>query len=337
MEFSEVISLYKDDLLRVEEEIRKNYASRIPLIPEISGYLMNGGGKRLRPLLVLLSANLCGGAARLRTVKHGCAIEYIHAATLLHDDVVDATTIRRGNETVNSKWGSDASILVGDFLLSQSLILIAYDTDPRTIQAIAEAAKILVEGGMLELSQARQLNISEEHCLDIIYRKTASIISVSCRIGAILAEADAAAEKRLIAFGNKLGVAFQLVDDVMDYDSTEELLGKPVGTDFREGHVTLPLLHLYNQANPGLQREIEGFVKNEHLSQEEFDYILDRMRDARVFDYTLDKVRDYIESAKAEICRKEVFKLPEHVEELLAVTDYIIDRHVTGKPALYQA
>ncbi|MFQ5672732.1 MAG: polyprenyl synthetase family protein [Nitrospinales bacterium] len=336
MEFSEVISLYKDDLLKVEEEIRENYASNIPLIPEISGYLMNGGGKRLRPLLVLLSANLCGGAAGLRAARHGCAIEYIHAATLLHDDVVDETTIRRGNETVNSKWGSDASILVGDFLLSQSLILIAYDSNPRTIQAIAEAAKILVEGGILELSKARRLNISEEHCLDIIYRKTASIISVSCRIGAILAEADAAEEERLIAFGNNLGIAFQLVDDVMDYDGTEELLGKPVGTDFREGHVTLPLLYLYNQADAGLQKEIESFVKNEHISQGEFDYILDRMRDAKAFDYTLGKARDYIETAKADICRK-AFKSPEHIEELLAVADYIIDRHVTGKPALYQA
>lgn len=336
MEFSEVIALHQDGLLKVEEEIKQNYNSDIPLIPKITGHLMNGGGKRLRPLLILLSANLCGGSSDARTARHGCAVEYIHAATLLHDDVIDETTIRRGNETVNSKWSSDASILVGDYLISQSVILIAYDSNPRTIQAIAEAAKILVEGGILEFSKARELNITEEHYLDVIFRKTASIIAVSCQIGAILAEADEASEESLIAFGNKLGTAFQLVDDVMDYDSTEELLGKPVGTDFREGHVTLPLLYLYNNADPALKKEIEGFIKNENISHRDFDYILDRMREAKVFDYTLDKAREYIESAKAEI-RGKKFKSPEHLQAFLAISDYIINRHTTGKHALHQA
>ncbi|MEC7641033.1 MAG: polyprenyl synthetase family protein [Nitrospinota bacterium] len=336
MEFSEVIALHKDGLLKVEEEIKRNYNSDIQLIPQISGYLMNGGGKRLRPLLVLLSAHLCGGSSDARTARHGCAVEYIHAATLLHDDVIDETTIRRGNETVNSKWSSDASILVGDYLISQSVILIAYDSNPRTIQAIADAAKILVEGGILEFSKARELDITEEYYLDVIYRKTASILSVSCQIGAILAEADEASEEALISFGNKLGIAFQLVDDVMDYDSTEELLGKPLGTDFREGHVTLPLFYLYKNADATLQKEIEGFVKNEHITHREFDYILDRMREAKAFEYTLDKARDYIEGAKAEL-RGKNFKSPEHIEAFLAVADYLIDRHTTGNQALYRA
>ena len=335
MEFSQVVALHKDSLLMVEEEIKRNYNSDIPLIPQISGYLMNGGGKRFRPLLVLLSSSLCGGSNDARTARHGCAVEYIHAATLLHDDVIDETTVRRGNETVNSKWGSDASILVGDNLISQSVILIAYDSNPRTIQAIAEAAKILVEGGILEFSKARELNISEEHYLDVIYRKTASIIAVSCQIGAILAEADEASEEVLISFGNKLGIAFQLVDDVMDYDSTEKLLGKPVGTDFREGHVTLPLLYLYNNANTSLKKEIEGFIKNEQITHSEFDYILDRMREAKAFEYTLDKARYYIEGAKTEIIGKK-FKSPENIEFFLTMADYIIERHIPGKPALYQ-
>lgn len=336
MEFNDVIALHKDGLLKVEEEIKQNYNSDIPLIPEISGYLMNGGGKRLRPLLLLLSASLCGGSSDARVARHGCAVEYIHAATLLHDDVIDETTVRRGNETVNSKWSSDASILVGDYLISQSVILIAYESNPRTIQAIAKAAKVLVEGGILEFSKARDLNITEEHYLDVIYRKTASIIAVSCQIGAILAEADETSEETLISFGNKLGIAFQLLDDIMDYDSTEELLGKPVGTDFREGHVTLPLLYLYNNASPALQKEIEGFVKSEHITHREFDYILDRMREAKAFEYALEKAQDYIESAKNEIIGKK-FKSPEHIKAFLAIADYIIDRRTTGKPVLYQA
>lgn len=336
MEFGEVTALFKEDLLKVEEEIRKNYCSTIPLIPGISSYLMNGGGKRLRPLLVLLSAKLCGGEIGQRVIKHGCAVEYIHAATLLHDDVIDATTVRRGNETVNSKWGSDASILIGDYLISQSLLLISGNDGQRTTRAIAEAAKVLVEGGILELTHARNLDITEEHCLDVIFRKTASIISASCRIGAIVADADKTSENALISFGNDLGIAFQLVDDVMDYDGSEELLGKPVGTDFKEGHVTLPLLHLYQNANPSLKKEIEGFVKNEHITHKDLDYIIHRMREGKAIEYTLDKARNYIEKAKSEIDPKD-FKSPKYLEALIAIADYVIDRHTTGKPVLNQA
>lgn len=335
MAFSDVILLLKEPLLKVEEEIRKNYRSDIKLIPGLSGYLMNGGGKRFRPLLLLLCTKLCGYELESRAVKHACAIEYIHAATLLHDDVVDATKLRRGMETVNSKWGSDASILVGDFLISQSILLIADDTDQRTIQVIAKAAKTLVEGQILEFTHSRILDITEEHYLDVIYRKTASIISVSCQLGGILANADKPAEDALVAFGNDLGMAFQLVDDAMDYDGTEELLGKPVGTDFKEGNVTLPLLYLYRNAEPSLKKEIEGFVKNGNVGQGELDYIIRHMREAKAIDYTLDKARNYIEQGKAKLDRGH-FKSMEYLDALMAVADNIVDRHFAGKSATDQ-
>ena len=180
MDFSDVNRLLKEDLSRVEKAIRKYYQSDIPLIPGISGYLMNGGGKRIRPLLLLLVAKLHGRAIDDRVITHCCVVEYIHAATLLHDDVVDETTVRRGNETVNSKWGSDASILVGDFLISRGILLLAEDCDPNIIRAIAGATKVLVEGGILEFTEARNLQVSDQHCLDVIRRKTASILAVSC-------------------------------------------------------------------------------------------------------------------------------------------------------------
>ncbi|NIQ00958.1 MAG: polyprenyl synthetase family protein, partial [Nitrospinaceae bacterium] len=245
MDFSDVTRLFKADLAKVEEAIKKNYETDVPLIPGISNYLMEGGGKRIRPLLVLICSNLCGRTTDSPVIKHACVIEYIHAATLLHDDVVDETTVRRGRETVNSKWGSDASILVGDFLISRSILLLAHDCDRKIIQAISQATKLLVEGGILEYIHARKLDITEDLYLDILHRKTASIISVSCRLGSLLAEADARQEESIVAFGNDFGMAFQLVDDAMDYEGDEDMLGKPPGTDFREGHVTLPLLHLY--------------------------------------------------------------------------------------------
>jgi len=335
MEISEATALLKDDLNRVEEEIRDNYQSHVPLIPNASSWLMSGGGKRIRPMLLLLSHRLCGGESQKRAIRHACSIEYIHAATLLHDDVIDETTLRRGHETVKSKWGSDASILVGDYLISQAILNIAYDTDQRIIQVIAEAAKILVEGGIKEFSNARDLSITQEEYLDIIYRKTASILAVSCRLGALLEGAGPETEDALTAYGEDIGIAFQLVDDAMDYDSSEEILGKPVGTDFKEGQITQPLLYLYQNGTPALKREIEGFIQNEHLTQKDLDYILDRMREYKTIDSTLDLAKRYIARGKSRL-KAASFKCPQYLEALHVVADNIVDRHIITRPVLNQ-
>lgn len=332
MDFSEVNRLFKADLEKVEQSIKENYQSDIPLIPGISSYMMNCGGKRLRPLLLLISSRLCGGVIDGRIVKHGCVVEYIHAATLLHDDVVDETTVRRGHETVNSKWGSDASILVGDFLISRAILVLAEDCDARIIRVIAEATKILVEGGILEFTHARDITVTEEHCLDVIYRKTASIISVSCQIGALLLDADEELEKTLVAFGNDFGMAFQLVDDAMDYDGDEESLGKPPGTDFKEGQITMPIHHLYRNGDEQLKKKIKGYIQNAHLSENDFDDVLEKMREHKSIDYTLDLARMYMERAKKTL-RSATFHAPEYVDAMIAVTDHILDRHLAIKPA----
>jgi octaprenyl-diphosphate synthase len=330
MDFSEVNRLFKEDLSRVEQAIRKNYQSEIPLIPGISGYLMDGGGKRIRPLLMLLVAKLHNRAIDDRVITHGCVVEYIHAATLLHDDVVDETTVRRGNETVNSKWGSDASILVGDFLISRGILLLAEDCDPKIIRAIALATRILVEGGILEFTEARNLDVSEEHCLDVIRRKTASILAVSCELGALLSNSSEAQRNAVVSFGYEFGMAFQLMDDAMDYDSDEDVLGKPPGMDFKEGHVTLPLLHLYMKAGRSLKKEIESFVKNPNLTQKEFDYVLERMREKKSIDYTLELAKDYMDRGKRHL-RAAEFPCPEYIEALDAVADYTLERHIAAR------
>lgn len=330
MDFTDVTRHFKADLERIEAAIKENYKSDIPLIPGISSYLMDGGGKRIRPLLLLISTQLCGRKIDDRVIKHGVVAEYIHTATLLHDDVVDETTVRRGHETVNSKWGSDASILVGDFLISRGILLLTEDCDPRIIRCVSEATKILVEGGILEYTKARELDVTEEHCLNVIYRKTSSIMSMCCQMGALLSNATEEQEKALVSFSDDFGMAFQLVDDAMDYDADEAVLGKPPGTDFKEGHVTLPLLHLFQNGDERLRSQIAGFVKNDHLSQKELDYIVERMREEKSLEYTLDLARVYMDRGRKTL-EETRFPQQEFTRSLIAVADYVMER-ATAKP-----
>lgn len=333
MGFSDITENYRQDLQRVTKFLRSNYDSDIPLASRIGNHILDSGGKRIRPLLLMLSSNLCGHEIDDRAIRHCCVVEYVHAATLLHDDVVDETTVRRGSETANAKWGSDASILVGDFLISRAILILANDNEPKIFKAFAEAAKILVDGGLLELTHARDTQVSEEHCLDVIYRKTASIMSLSCQLGALLSGTDNKMENALASFGKNFGIAFQLVDDVLDYDSSEEMLGKPVGTDFKEGHVTLPLLNLYQNGDPGLKREIELFIQNENITRKDIDYIVERMRENKALEYTIEKAKEFMSKAKKDLSSAPT-KSPRHFEMMVDLMDYIIDRYTPSKPSL---
>lgn len=333
MEFNEITKLFKTDMVQVEKVLRKNYWSDIPLAPGIGDYIMNGGGKRIRPLLLLISSRLCGLELSESVINHCCVVEYVHAATLLHDDVVDETTVRRNSETVNSKWGSDASILIGDYLIARAIKLLSDDINPKIFKAFGRSASILVEGGLLEFSHAREINVTEEHCLDVVFRKTASIMELSCQLGGLLADTEPAAEQALMEFGKNFGIAFQLIDDVMDYDGDPVLLGKPVGTDFKEGHVTLPLLYLYQKADSALKNEIEQFIKNEAIGQKELDYIVERMQEVKALEYSLDLARSYLSKAKQALNSFD-FPAPELRAALEGIADYIIERHKPSKASL---
>ncbi|MBT4127915.1 MAG: polyprenyl synthetase family protein, partial [Nitrospina sp.] len=223
----------------------------------------------------------------------------------------------------------DASILVGDFLISRAILILAQDCERKIIQAVTEATKILVEGGIHEYTEARNVNVSEKHILDIIHRKTASMISVSARLGGLLANATEEQETAIISFGDDFGMAFQLMDDALDYDADEAVLGKPPGTDFKEGHVTLPLHHLYNKADRSLKKEIEAFVKNENITEEDLQYILGQMHKHKSIDYTLDLARFYIDRAKSHL-RKADFPAPHYIEYFDALADYIHSRHTAS-------
>ena len=231
-------------MAEVNHVIIDRMQSPVSLIPELAGHLVAGGGKRLRPMLTLGCAALLeyGGT---RHHKLAAAVEFIHTATLLHDDVVDASGLRRGKATANRLWGNPASVLVGDFLFSRSFELMVEDGSLKVLKILSSAAAIIAEGEVAQLTAQRNVETSEDRYLEIITAKTAALFAAACQISAIVAERDASVEAALAAYGRNLGIAFQLVDDAIDYVSDADTMGKDVGDDFRDGKITLPVILAY--------------------------------------------------------------------------------------------
>jgi octaprenyl-diphosphate synthase len=233
--------LLKDELERVNLLILESMQSPVALIPQLAGHIVAGGGKRLRPMLTLGCARLCGYGGT-RHIGLAAAVEFIHTATLLHDDVVDASDMRRGRDTANAVWGNKPPILVGDFLFSRSFELMVADGSLRILQILARASSVIAEGEVLQLTTTCDTGTSEAAYLAVIEAKTAELFAAASRIGAVMAERPAEEEQALDRFGRNLGIAFQLVDDMLDFSALPSELGKTVGDDFRDGKVTLPVL-----------------------------------------------------------------------------------------------
>lgn len=322
MDFGEVLSILKNDLNKVEASIKENFQSDVMLIPTIGNYLSNGG-KRIRPILILISSRLCGYNNGDKHITYSCVAEFIHTATLLHDDVLDEAEIRRGSPAANMRWGNEASVLMGDFLLSRSLTMMAEVKDTRAIFYFSEASRKMVEGEVLEMINPFNLNIQEEKYIDIIKRKTAALMSASCRIGAILGKRLSTEEDTLSNFGAKVGIAFQLVDDLFDYIAEEGKIGKEIGKDITKGKITLPLIHLYNNASQKDRKLIGEIVKPGDIQEEDFHQIIDLMKRYRSIDYTMDKARVYIKEAKEVMSG---FDDSLYLNAILSVADYIVER-----------
>ncbi len=239
-----MMSLVAQDMNAVNAVILDRMQSRIPLIPELAGHLIAGGGKRMRPMLTLACARLLeyGGT---RHHKLSAAVEFIHTATLLHDDVVDGSGMRRGRRTANMIWGNNASVLVGDFLFSRSFELMVEDGSLKVLRILSNASAVIAEGEVNQLTAQRRIETDEDQYLDIIGAKTAALFAAACRISAVVAERPEAEELALDAYGRNLGIAFQLVDDAIDYVSDGETMGKDTGDDFRDGKITLPVILAY--------------------------------------------------------------------------------------------
>ena len=237
-------ALVAADLGRVNELILERMKSDVALIPQLAGHIIAAGGKRLRPVLTLASARLCGHTGD-RHIKLAACVEFIHTATLLHDDVVDESDLRRGLATANAVWGNKASVLVGDFLFSRAFEIMVEDGSLSVLAILSRASAIIAEGEVAQLVTANDTATSEQAYLGVIESKTAALFAAACRIGAVVAERPKTEEDALYAYGLNLGIAFQLIDDVLDYAAEQQTLGKTVGDDFREGKVTLPVLLAY--------------------------------------------------------------------------------------------
>lgn len=239
-----LMALTGPGLTAVNHVIIDRMQSPVALIPELAGHLIAGGGKRLRPMLTLGCAAMLEYAGT-RHHKLAAAVEFIHTATLLHDDVVDASGLRRGKATANRLWGNPASVLVGDFLFSRSFELMVEDGSLKVLKILSSASAVIAEGEVAQLTAQRDVETSEDRYLEIISAKTAALFAAACQIAAVVAERGAAVEEALEAYGRNLGIAFQLVDDAIDYVSDADTMGKDVGDDFRDGKVTLPVILAY--------------------------------------------------------------------------------------------
>ena len=234
-----------DDLAAVNETIVARMDSPVAVIPQLAGYIVASGGKRLRPLLTLASARLCGYEGR-RQIGLATAVEFIHTATLLHDDVVDESDMRRGQASANAVFGNKSSVLVGDFLFARAFQLMTEDGSLDVLRTLSRASAVIAEGEVLQLSASNDISTTEEIYLAVIAAKTAELFAAACRIGALVADRPKAEEEALASFGLNLGLAFQVVDDVLDYSALQATLGKAVGDDFRDGKITLPVVLAYS-------------------------------------------------------------------------------------------
>ncbi len=276
----------------VNSVILDRMQSRIPLIPELAGHLIAGGGKRMRPMLTLACAELLQYPGN-RHYKLAAAVEFIHTATLLHDDVVDGSGLRRGRRTANIIWGNSASVLVGDFLFSRSFELMVEDGSLKVLKILANASAVIAEGEVSQLTAQRRIDTDEEHYLDIIGAKTAALFAAACRIAAVVAERDDAQEQALDAYGRNLGIAFQLVDDAIDYESDGATMGKDAGDDFRDGKVTLPVILAYARGDAESREFWKAAIAGHRTSDDDLAHATRLLRETGAIADTMARARHY--------------------------------------------
>lgn len=312
----------RPDLARIEKEINRLLDSDIPLISAVGRHIMSSGGKRLRPLLMVLSSRLCGYRGN-HDAPLAVVFEFIHAASLLHDDVVDHAEFRRSRPAANTIWGNPAVVLVGDFLYSKSILMSVGYQNVRILEVLSEAITRMAEGEVLQLAHSEDLEISETEYLEVITRKTAALISAACQIGAIFGGGGAAEEAALRTFGHNLGIAFQLVDDALDFTGEEKELGKPVGNDIQEGKATLPLIFAWSGAEPAVKQRLARIFGSEEVSASDINEVRELVVRNGGIRYTLERAVAHSMRAKEAL---RIFP-PGPIKEIFDdIADYVIDR-----------
>jgi len=320
----EIFDLVRKDLDQVESEIGLESVASVDAVTYISQYLQSGGGKRLRPILVLLCGKLFGSAElNPSLVRMAAVVEMIHTATLVHDDVIDMAKTRRGRPSINVVWGNHTSVLAGDWLYMQSFQVALRERSFPVLDLLINLTQMMVEGELLQLERIGKIGVTEADYMELIDRKTASLFSACARLGAISARANEAAEARLGEYAWNLGIAFQLVDDVLDFTSREKILGKPVGNDLREGKVTLPLIYALESAEPEERRLVETVLADGNYDQVPFGKILHILHRHHGVERAQERAQSFSEKARAII---NEFPESPYQRALLAVTDLVTDR-----------
>ena len=324
MELNDILSIVAEDLENVENEIDRNIQSPVPLVYEISKYLLGSGGKRIRPSILLLCSGSAGTSNGWKKIRSAAAIELIHTASLLHDDVVDEAGVRRGKPSSNVTWGNKPPVLVGDYLLSRALGLIQSCGDLKLIKTVTDASSKLAEGQVLEvMSSTRMIDVTEEVCFGIIENKTASLIESSARLGALIAECEDSLVTAFSNYGLNIGIAFQLTDDALDYSSTEDEFGKQVGQDLVEGKMTLPLFYSIQKSTPSEKDKVEKILNGKEFGDDDLSFIFEIVGKYRGVDLTINSAKSFISKARESI---SVLPLNDYKKSLIDLADFIVNR-----------
>ncbi len=317
-----MIQSVRQDLDEIEVALIKDLQPYFPLVSHVAQYIMFSGGKRIRPLLMVLSARLCGYKGDYdKTLS--VVFEYLHAATLLHDDLVDTADVRRGNPVAHSIWGNPATVLVGDFLLARSIVIAAKTDSVPIIQILAHTTAQMSEGEIHQLLHRGDPAVDETDYMEVIGRKTAYLIQAACQVGALLAEAPSEQVGALSDYGCQLGIAFQMADDLLDYTADTGVLGKPIGTDLREGTLTLPVICALQRATEEDRRLLKIIIRETEITEADFETVVGLIEKYDGIGYTRERAQEHIDQAKKSL---DVFRGSKTRTLLEQLADYVLIR-----------
>jgi octaprenyl-diphosphate synthase len=320
---SQIFEPIRADLARVDEEFARHVQSRVQLIPQIGQYIRTSGGKRMRPAVLLMAARLSGYTGD-RSILYAAVVEFIHTATLVHDDIIDDADLRRGRLAVHSRWGNDITVLLGDYLYIKSMALALTHDTLDIVRLLCDVTLKMIEGELYQLTKNGDAGITEEEHFDIMRRKTAYLFGGCAQIGGLLGTVSPEQEQALREYGFNLGMAFQLVDDLLDYTGDEETVGKPLGSDLREGKVTLPLIHLQRQDKDGSGAQIiREIIASRQVTPMQWGDLKRSLREHASIDYAYRKAVEFADNAKTHL-----YAFPSSAERdaLLALPDYVLAR-----------
>jgi len=321
--YSDLKTALEDKLVLVEEKIKSKLSSKVELVDEMTKYHIRTGGKKLRALLTLQSAKLCGYSKGTRDVNLAACVELIHAATLMHDDVIDNGEIRRGKKTLNRIWGNQSSILVGDYILGRCFEMMVDDGDEEVLKLLSSTSAEISQGEVLQLQHKGEIDMLEETYLKIISAKTASLFAAATKVGSILSNKESKTKEALEYYGKNLGLTFQIADDALDYNSELKLFGKEIGNDFYEGKITLPIILLYQKANQNEKKYLKKFFEKKDRSENEFNQVLILIKKYDIVNECYRKAEHFINLASNSL---SIFEETKEKEILKKLTSFSLER-----------